>query len=85
MALWGEVNLTLNRLVAAGVIRRFWTNLASRKPLVALHVTVSPPSPVDSDGAENIRNAVAAALAPLTEDVTITVDQSGKADLEPGA
>jgi hypothetical protein len=83
MALWGEVNVALNRLVGAGVIKRFWTNLAARNPLATLHVIVSPPEPVDSEGAESIRSAVAAALEPLTEDVTITVDQSGKTDLEP--
>ena len=83
MALWGEVNVALNRLVAAGVIERFWTNLAARKPLLALHVVVSPPEPVDREGAETIRSAVAAALAPLTDDVVITVDQSGRADPRP--
>ena len=83
MALWGEVNVALNRLVAAGVIQRFWTNLADRKPLLALHVVVSPPQPVDGTGAELIRNAVAAALEPLTEDVVVTVDQSGSDELRP--
>jgi hypothetical protein len=83
MALWGEVNVALNRLVAAGVITRFWTNLAARKPLMMLHVVVSPPEPVDPEGAETIRSAVAAALEPLTDDVTITIDQSGKTDLRP--
>ena len=83
MALWGEVNVALNRLVSAGVIERFWTNLAARNPVVGLHVIVSPPAPVDPEGAETIRSAVAAALEPLTDDVTITVDQSGKADLRP--
>jgi hypothetical protein len=81
MALWGEVNVALNRLVAAGVIKRFWTNLAARNPLVALHVIVSPPEPVNAEDAETIRDKVAAALEPLTEDVTITVDQSGDSEL----
>ena len=81
MALWGDVNVVLNRLVAAGVIGRFWTNLAARRPLLALHVVVSPPAPVDNEGAERIRGVVAAALEPLTEDVTVTVEQSGTADL----
>jgi hypothetical protein len=82
MALWGEVNVALNRLVAEGVIKRFWTNLAARKPLLALHVVVSPPEPVDGKGEEAIRSAVAAALEPLTEDVVVTVDQSGQVDLQ---
>ena len=80
MALWGDVNVALNRLVAAGVIARFWTNLAARQPAIALHVVVAPPGPVDREGAETIRGVVAAALEPLTEDVTVTVDASGKAE-----
>ena len=80
MALWGDVNVALNRLVAAGVIARFWTNLAARRPLLALHVVVAPPAPVDSEGAEKIRGLVAAALEPLTEEVTVTVDQSASAE-----
>jgi hypothetical protein len=83
MALWGEVNVALNRLVAAGVIERFWTNLAARDPMLGLHVVVSPPAAVDPDGVETIRCAVAAALKPLTDDVTITVDESGRTDLGP--
>jgi hypothetical protein len=81
MALWGDVNVALNRLVAAGVINRFWTNLAARQPLLGLHVVVSPAQPVDGAGAETIRGVVTAALQPLTDDVTVTVDRSGKADL----
>ncbi|HEX2135581.1 MAG TPA: hypothetical protein VHG30_06685 [Microvirga sp.] len=83
MALWGDVNVAMNRLVAEGVIARFGTNLAARRPLLALHVVVSPPGPVDTEGAERIRGLVAAALEPLTEDVTVTVDQSGAADSKP--
>ena len=83
MALWGEVNVALNRLVAAGVIERFWTNLSARKPLLALHVVVSPPEPVDGERAETIRCAVAAALEPLAEDVVITVNRSGQPDPRP--
>ena len=59
MALWGDVNVALNRLVAAGVIARFWTNLAARRPPAGLHVVVSPPEPVDREGAEVIRELVA--------------------------
>jgi hypothetical protein len=81
MALWGDVNVALNGLVAAGVIARFWTNLAGQRPLVALHVVVSPPAPVDHEAAETIRERVTAALLPLIDEVTVTVDQSAKADL----
>ena len=83
MALWGDVNVALNRLVAAGVIARFWTNLGARKPLLALHVVVAPPAPLDSAGVETLRERVAFVLKPLIEDVTVTVDQSG--DQVPGA
>ena len=54
-------------------------DLAARQPAIALHVVVAPPDP-DPEGAETIRGVVAAALEPLTEDVTVTVDASGKAE-----
>ena len=40
MALWGDLNAILNRLVAAGTISRFWTNLGKQ----------SPPCPMSSSG-----------------------------------
>lgn len=75
MALWGDLNSILNRLVAAGVIARFWTNLGRREPLLALQVIVWPPNPVDDAGAEAIRSAVAEKILPLVDDVTITVNR----------
>ena len=75
MALWGDLNAILNRLVATGVISRFWTNLSRREPLVALHVIVWPPGPVDEAGAEAIRSLIAEKISPLIEDVTVTVSR----------
>jgi hypothetical protein len=79
MALWGDLNAILNRLVAAGVIARFWTNLSKREPLVALQVIVWPPGPVDEAGAEAIRSTVAEKISPLVEDVTVTVSREDHA------
>lgn len=79
MALWGDLNAVLNRLVAAGVISRFWTNLGRREPLLALQVIVWPPGPVDDAGAEAIRIAVLDKISALVEDVTITVSRGDDA------
>ncbi|HEV2557348.1 MAG TPA: hypothetical protein VGU45_01855 [Microvirga sp.] len=79
MALWGDLNAILNRLVSAGVIARFWTNLGQRQPLLALQIIVWPPGPIDDHGAEVIRSAVADQVAPLIEDVTITVSRDASA------
>jgi hypothetical protein len=79
MALWGDLNAILNRLVAAGVIARFWTNLSRREPLAALQVIVWPPGPVDEAGAEAIRSTVAEKITPLAEDVTVTVSREDQA------
>ncbi len=79
MALWGDLNAILNRLVAAGVIARFWTNLSRREPLLALQVIVWPPGPVDDAGAEAIRNVVLEKISPLIEDVTVTVGREDSA------
>ncbi|HEX2510298.1 MAG TPA: hypothetical protein VHK66_07225 [Microvirga sp.] len=75
MALWGDLNAILNRLVAAGTISRFWTNLGKQSPLLAPHVVVWPPGFVDDAGAEAIRKTVAENLSPLGEDVTVTVNR----------
>ncbi len=77
MALWGDINVALNRLVAQGVIARFWTNLGDRNALLSVHVIVAPSAPVDEAGVEAIRKAVSAVLTPILEEVTITIDQSG--------
>lgn len=81
MALWGDLNAILNRLVSAGVIARFWTNLGERQALPALHVVVWPPAPVDDAAAEAIRNMVAEKVAPLIEDATVTVNRDPATDM----
>ncbi len=80
MALWGDVNVVLNRLVAAGLISRFGTNLGERGPLLSLHVVVSPSGTIDDAGAEAIRAKVAAELSSFAEDVTVTVDRRDEAN-----
>lgn len=81
MALWGDLNAALNRLVTAGTIARYWTNLGQRKPLLAVHVIVAPPVALSDADAGKLQAAVSAELASLSEDVTVTVDRSAKADL----
>jgi hypothetical protein len=72
---WGSINAVLNRLVGEGVITAFKTNIADRRSGPGLHVIVTAPG-VDRAKAETVRRRVARELAPLSEDATVTIDQS---------
>lgn len=76
MTSWGDINKVLNRLVSAGVIVRFWTNLGEPRTPLGLHVIVTPPAPVDDAAAEALRERVAGDLRTLSDPFTITVDRS---------
>jgi hypothetical protein len=71
---WGDINLTLNRMVREGVIAGFKTNLSSPDRSVGLRVTITPPA-VSADEAEAIRARVEADLEALVEGVVVTMDQ----------
>lgn len=74
MSLRGDVNVTLNRLVAEGTIAGFKTNFGSSEPEVGLHVIVTPGAEADP---EEVRRVVTGALERLVEAPTVTVDRSG--------
>ena len=71
---WGDINLTLNRMVREGVIAGFKTNLSSPDRSAGLCVTITPPA-VSADEAEAIRIRVEADLEALVEGVVVTMDQ----------
>jgi hypothetical protein len=74
MSLRGDVNVTLNRLVAQGTIASFRTNFGASEPQVGLHVVVTPGEAFE---AEEVRRVVTDALEKLVEAPTVTVDRSG--------
>jgi hypothetical protein len=74
MSLRGDVNVTLNRLVADGTIAGFRTNFGSSEPQTGLHVIVTPGANADPD---EVRRVVTGALEKLVEAPTVTVDRSG--------
>lgn len=78
MVSWGNVNQVLNRLVSAGVIARFWTNLGEPRSALGVHVIVTPADPVDDAGAEVLQERVARELHALSDLFTVTVDRSGR-------
>ena len=75
MSLRGDVNVALNRLVAAGTIASFRTNFGSTEPAVGLHVVVAPG---ENANQEEVRRVVTEALEQLVESPTVTVDASGE-------
>jgi hypothetical protein len=79
MVSWGDVNQILNRLVAEGIIRSFWTNLGAPLSPLGVHVVVVPAAPVDEIGAGGLRERIGRELGPLAVPLTITVDRSGPA------
>lgn len=78
MTSWGDINQVLNRLMSAGIIVRFWTNLGEQRTPLGLHVIVTPPAPVDDAAADALRQRVAGDLRTLSDLVTVTVDRSGR-------
>ena len=72
---WGDINLTLNRMVREGVIAGFKTNLSSPDRSAGLRVTIMPPSSAKPDEGEEIRAKVEADLEVLVEGVAVTMDQ----------
>jgi hypothetical protein len=71
---WGDINLTLNRMVREGVIAGFKTNLSSPDRSSGLRVAITPPA-VPADEAEAIRARVESDLEALVEGVVVTMDQ----------
>jgi hypothetical protein len=69
---WGDINLTLNRLVREGIISGFKTNLSSPDRISGLSVmiTTNPAGPVDE-----IKARVLSDLEALIDDVTVTVGE----------
>ena len=72
---WGDINLTLNRMVREGVIAGFKTNLSSPDRSAGLRVTITPPPSAEGREAEEIRSRVEADLEALVEGVVVTMDQ----------
>jgi len=70
MALRGDINKALNRLVREGVIVGFQTNFGTPAEPYGVHVIVTPTS---ATNLEAVRNTVTDALSSLSEDVTVTV------------
>jgi hypothetical protein len=73
---WGDINLTLNRLVREGVIQGFKTNLSSPDRTAGLSVTITLPS---DSAVDPIRDRVSEELEALVEGVVVTVDQQQQA------
>ena len=70
MALRGDINKVLNGLVRDGVIVGFQTNFGTPAEPYGVHVIVTPAAATNR---EAVRHAVANALTPLSEQVTVTV------------
>jgi len=70
MASWGDINAALNRLVREGVIAGFKTNRGDKSHRDGLLVNVQPGAGGDAEG---IRSQILAVLAPLDDEVTVTV------------
>jgi hypothetical protein len=69
---WGDINLTLNRMVREGVISKFKTNLSSPDRSSGLTVAITPGA---TGGVEEIRERVAAELEALVEGVVVTIQE----------
>lgn len=69
---WGDINLTLNRLVREGVIATFKTNLSSPDRTGGVSVVITPGLEGE---AETARLRVANDLDALIEGVTVTVEE----------
>jgi hypothetical protein len=69
---WGDINLTLNRLVREGVISKFKTNLSSPDRNSGLEVAIIP---VPNSDAEEARERVLGDLEALVEGVTVTIQE----------
>ena len=70
---WGDINLTLNRLVREGVISGFKTNLSSPDRTSGIQVAITAPNQDPEQEAE-IRRRVSGDLEALIDDVEITVN-----------
>jgi hypothetical protein len=69
---WGDINLTLNRLVREGVISAFKTNLSSPDRISGISVMITPDP---SGDVEEIKARVSSDLEALIDDVTVTIGE----------
>jgi hypothetical protein len=69
---WGDINLTLNRLVREGIISGFKTNLSSPDRISGLSVVIVPNPAGEAD---EIKARVLADLEALIDDVTVTIGE----------
>jgi hypothetical protein len=77
---WGSVNAALNRLTREGVITGFKTNFGARgAPAGCPEILITAADVADDARAEEIRSRVAAALAPVLDEVNIIVSRSAPA------
>jgi hypothetical protein len=69
---WGDINLTLNRLVREGIISAFKTNLSSPDRTSGLTVNITPAPGTDIEAA---KTRVMSDLEVLIEDAVVTVEE----------